>query len=819
MPRLSDGDAEVESESIRVTVRFRPQNEKEAAMESGACMTFPSDSQVKMQCAPDVNFAYDRVFTMTSHQKEVYEYAAKPIIKAVLKGFNGTIFAYGQTSSGKTFTMQGPDLESTELQGIIPRMVFQIFDGIYNADDHIEFLVKVSILEIYQERLRDLLDVKKDNLKIHEDKTRGVFIGDITELYVQSEPEIFEAMKMGNSNRTVAYTNMNADSSRSHMVFILTVEQKNLHDRSVKVGKLYLVDLAGSEKVSKTEVSGKQLEEAKNINMSLSVLGRVIYALTESNPYVPYRDSKLTRMLQESLGGNSKTSLIVTCSPALYNEAETMSTLRFGQRAKMIKNKAQVNQERSAEELQIALDAANRKINNMRLQIQQLASVLEANGMEVPAFDKAQAMKASAAAAGLVPASGGADAGGPDASDMLDEMQDLKNELAENAEQVTELRRNNEESLKIIRQLEEKITESQNKATELNSEREAVAYEKEELTATMEKLKADLSTRDAEIESMQFDKKLQKEKIAEIERKAKNRPAAFLKAPPSTLPAEEVDDDAALHLTLQAIRDLDNDPSDDDGMKTLLRHLRDYQQAKIALKGEVDMVRQQNENIRKQLYSDQESNVKWENERSDLLRHLEQTQQKVIKLELHLAEESEKNNDLQEKLKDGDRPLKRKVSQLDKNLEQLTVMYHKLVSQNSGLKVECQVNEKKIHRKEQRIQQLERNLREAKNKYEKLLTQCANLTAAMDVMGRARQVGGSDRAQAIRRATNIVRPLKGGKQVSGDDDKRIKGGSRSASHTPRKEEPDGESTKMIKVTEPPPDESDAGSRHESPSAG
>ncbi|CAK0859215.1 unnamed protein product, partial [Prorocentrum cordatum] len=284
------------------------------------------------------SFAFDRVFPPEASQEDVYDYAARPTVNSVLRGFNGTVFAYGQTSSGKTYTMEGPDIQDKVLQGVIPRMVWSVFDGICHADEHIEFLVKVSIVEIYNERIRDLLDPNKDNLTIHEDKLRGVFIGEVTETYVGSEQEIFELMRNGQVNRATAVTNMNEHSSRSHLVFMLTIEQRNLLNRSVKLGKLHLVDLAGSEKVAKTGASGDRLDEAKNINRSLSALGNVINALTDkSYTHVPYRDSKLTRVLQESLGGNSKTSLIITCSPSNFNEQETASTLRFGQRAKMIR--------------------------------------------------------------------------------------------------------------------------------------------------------------------------------------------------------------------------------------------------------------------------------------------------------------------------------------------------------------------------------------------------------------------------------------------------------------------------------------------------
>lgn len=170
----------------------------------------------------------------------------------MLDGFNGTIFAYGQTSSGKTHTMQGPDIEDLEMQGIIPRMVRTVFARIETSGDHLEFTVKISMIEIYKEKIRDLLDPSKDNLQVHEEKSKGIYVADVTETYVSDEREVYQIMKLGQSNRSIAATNMNAESSRSHSIFILTVTQSNLEDMSCKTGKLFLVDLAGSEKISKT---------------------------------------------------------------------------------------------------------------------------------------------------------------------------------------------------------------------------------------------------------------------------------------------------------------------------------------------------------------------------------------------------------------------------------------------------------------------------------------------------------------------------------------------------------------------------------------
>jgi len=181
-----DEDSDPREESIKVCCRFRPQNKVEQSNNGKICVEMFEDNTTVYMTGTAQSFVFDRVFRPDAQQKEVYDYAAQPIINGVLKGFNGTVFAFGQTSSGKTFTMEGPDMDDETHQGVIPRMVWSVFDGMYRADEHIEFLVKVSIVEIYNERIRDLLDPSKDNLKIHEDKARGVFVGEVTETYVTS---------------------------------------------------------------------------------------------------------------------------------------------------------------------------------------------------------------------------------------------------------------------------------------------------------------------------------------------------------------------------------------------------------------------------------------------------------------------------------------------------------------------------------------------------------------------------------------------------------------------------------------------------------
>lgn len=216
---------------------------------------------------------------------------------------------------------------------------------------NLEFHIKVSYYEIYMDKIRDLLDVSKVNLSVHEDKNRVPYVKGATERFVSSPEDVFEVIEEGKSNRHVAVTNMNEHSSRSHSVFLINVKQENLENQKKLSGKLYLVDLAGSEKVSKTGAEGSVLDEAKNINKSLSALGNVISALADGNKsHIPYRDSKLTRILQESLGGNARTTIVICCSPASFNESETKSTLEFGKRAKTVKNVVCVNEELTAEE-------------------------------------------------------------------------------------------------------------------------------------------------------------------------------------------------------------------------------------------------------------------------------------------------------------------------------------------------------------------------------------------------------------------------------------------------------------------------------------
>ena len=375
--------------NVNVICRFRPINDLERASGNEQICDYTSPTSLTFHSSREKNvyrFNFDRIFPPSSTQQDIYDFGVKGIIDSVLDGYNGTVLAYGQTSSGKTYTMQG-EMEEQSKQGIIPRMISHVFKHIYKHEDT-DFMIKVSMIEIYQEKIRDLFDVSRVNLNIREDSIKGIYVDGASERYVGGPNDVLALLEMGSANRAQAATNMNEHSSRSHSIFILTINQTNKKEGYSKIGKLYLVDLAGSEKISKTGATGHTLEEAKIINKSLTTLGRVINNLTDGkSTHIPYRESKLTRVLQESLGGNSKTCLIITCSPSIYNESESLSTLRFGERAKKIKNKPKINKEITVAELQKLVTQLKENLKKADARISQLENYIRQNGLAVPASD------------------------------------------------------------------------------------------------------------------------------------------------------------------------------------------------------------------------------------------------------------------------------------------------------------------------------------------------------------------------------------------------------------------------------------------------
>ncbi|KAF3632786.1 Kinesin-1-like protein PSS1 [Capsicum annuum] len=375
--------------SMKVCVLFRPLNSKELS-EFGDAVSVQginSDSFIiKDEKEQEFEFTFDRVFYQGSEQADIYEFLALPIVQGAVDAINGTIITYGQTGAGKTYSMEGPSIVDCEnkKKGLLQRVVDGLFDAIVNSEKPSKYTIKLSMVEIYMEKvrfeslslvpeeisrfisiaitqhrfihkhafklsisLRDLFDLSKDNIQIKESKVHGIILNGATEVAISNSTEALQSLSSGIANRAVGETQMNMSSSRSHCLYIFTVQQDFAKDKRTKFGKLILADLAGSEKVEKTGAEGKILEEAKTINQSLTALGKVINAMTSCTPgkptHIPYRDSKLTRILQDALGGCSQTALLCCCSPSPFNSSESLSTLRFGARAKHIKASVHVS--------------------------------------------------------------------------------------------------------------------------------------------------------------------------------------------------------------------------------------------------------------------------------------------------------------------------------------------------------------------------------------------------------------------------------------------------------------------------------------------
>ncbi|XP_077587394.1 kinesin-like protein KIF15 isoform X2 [Stigmatopora nigra] len=353
--------ASSDSDSIKVFVRVRPLTHGTGLTTDGdqnLCLKVTSSNTIRLLSKPEPRtFTYDHVADMDTTQDSVFSSVAKNIVESCINGYNGTIFAYGQTGSGKTFTMLGPsesDNFSDELRGVIPRsfeyLFFLINREVVKSQSK-SFLCKCSFIEIYNEQIFDLLDTASASLFVRENIKKGVFVEGAVEKFVNNAAEAYQVLSRGWCNRRVASTSMNRESSRSHAVFTMTLESKESINQVVNIrrSQLNLVDLAGSERQKDTHTDGSRLKEASSINRSLMSLGQVIMALVDvsngKNRHICYRDSKLTFLLRDSLGGNAKTYIIANVHPGSKCFGETLSTLQFAQRAKLIKNKAIVNED------------------------------------------------------------------------------------------------------------------------------------------------------------------------------------------------------------------------------------------------------------------------------------------------------------------------------------------------------------------------------------------------------------------------------------------------------------------------------------------
>ncbi|XP_076177804.1 kinesin-like protein KIF11-B isoform X2 [Ptiloglossa arizonensis] len=376
---------------VQVFVRVRPTNDSERIGKAVTVVDTPSNKEIVIRERSydtfSKKFTFDRVFGSFSRQVEVYNAVVHPLVEEVLAGYNCTVFAYGQTSTGKTFTMEGVDndpslhWQSDTNAGIIPRALSHLFDELRIVGVQ-EYSLRVTFLELYNEEVYDLLSPCDGaaKIRIYEDSTKkgAVIVHGLEEMTIYNKCDVLKILQKGSEKRQTAATLMNTNSSRSHTIFSITIHIKENTidgDELLKTGKLNLVDLAGSENVGRSGAVDRRAREAGSINQSLLTLGRVITALVEKTPHVPYRESKLTRLLQESLGGRTRTSIIATVSPASINIEETLSTLDYAHRAKNITNRPEINQKFSKKAL---LQTYTEEIEKLK---KDLSTTRERNGV------------------------------------------------------------------------------------------------------------------------------------------------------------------------------------------------------------------------------------------------------------------------------------------------------------------------------------------------------------------------------------------------------------------------------------------------------
>ncbi|KAF7810243.1 kinesin-like protein KIN-UA isoform X1 [Senna tora] len=387
-PAASKDDAGVPGR-VRVAVRLRPRNAEEMTADAdfADCVELQPEMVIHASLAllqlkrlklrkhnwDSETYEFDEVLTEFASQKRVYEVVAKPVVESVLDGYNGTIMAYGQTGTGKTYTLGRLGEEDTAARGIMVRAMEDILADVSSETDS----VSVSYLQLYMETIQDLLDPANDNISIVEDpKTGDVSLPGAKLVEIRNHQSFVELLRLGEAHRFAANTKLNTESSRSHAILMVHVKRsvkgrdsalssesgnhshkvKSLKPPVVRKGKLVVVDLAGSERIDKSGSEGHTLEEAKSINLSLSALGKCINALAENSAHVPFRDSKLTRLLRDSFGGTARTSLVITIGPSPRHRGETASTIMFGQRAMKVENMVKLKEEFDYKSLARRLD-------------------------------------------------------------------------------------------------------------------------------------------------------------------------------------------------------------------------------------------------------------------------------------------------------------------------------------------------------------------------------------------------------------------------------------------------------------------------------
>uniref|UniRef100_A0A9J7ZSC6 Kinesin-like protein n=1 Tax=Cyprinus carpio carpio TaxID=630221 RepID=A0A9J7ZSC6_CYPCA len=479
--------------SVKVAVRVRPFNSRETSRDAKCVIQMQGSSTCECIWNPKQpkeaakNFSFD--YSYWSHsteddpaftsQRQVYLDIGEEMLLHAFEGYNVCIFAYGQTGAGKSYTMMGK--QEPGQQGIIPQMCEDLFKRTSeNTDPDLSYSVEVSYMEIYCERVRDLLNPKsKGALRVREHPIMGPYVEDLSKLAVTSYADIRDLMDAGNKARTVAATNMNETSSRSHAVFTIVFTQRRRDQLTSldteKVSKVSLVDLAGSERADSSGAKGVRLKEGANINKSLTTLGKVISALAEmqnskrrKSEFIPYRDSVLTWILKENLGGNSRTAMIAALSPADINYEETLSTLRYADRAKQIRCNAVINEDPNARLIRELKEEVNRLRDLLLSQ-----GLINNNRMGVTLMPADPASNGAPPTSAPVPGEGPASESDPASLDGHGQLEEFQGEMITNEEAVERLK----ETEKIMAELNETWEEKLRKTESIRLERESILAE------------------------------------------------------------------------------------------------------------------------------------------------------------------------------------------------------------------------------------------------------------------------------------------------------------------------------------------------------
>ena len=742
------------SSNVKVYCRIRPENEQEISSGLGICLN--PQSQTTVQIIVDnlnINsglkenysekttqeFTYDKIYPIETTQKTIFEQVAKPLILSAFEGINGTLFCYGQTASGKTYTMEGIPSDNN-LCGIIPRMMHLIFEIINSGSSDIEFSVKCQYYQIYNEKIQDLIDTNKTDLVIREDKNKGIWVGECTEKYVESEQEMIDFFNTGSNNRIVSSTKMNAISSRSHSLFSVTIYQRNVITESSKIGKLYFVDLAGSEKMSKAGVEGNtMLKEAQNINKSIMTLGMVINALTKGSKHVPYRDSKLTRVLQESLGGNSLTYLIINCSPNMLNQTETLSTLRFGQRAKLIKNKVVANTQQSVKELMMKLKQAEEKIKNLEkilgtwTEDREYGSNFEEekNRSKCPEC-KQLINKINYLNVQINNLSQDNEYLQRDKDEFLEEIKNKNNENIKLEERIynleKELKNSWQEHLKTILEIQNSMdnylniikSSNVNKLKDLNYKNFVELINRLNFEQRIDKLQNNINN----LDDIDFFPNNFEEKI-DIKKNDFNEKEKYYLKQIEELKNKLYNDKANNQLVRNNLKIIDKST-----LEELSNQLKDYLFKSKSTKLVKDMNKKisdslitiinnnfnittlnklEKQKLSSRLQICKENNILLNNDSNfnnyKMLNEKDKNS-RILRLENDVKEYKEKLQLFESQLTPDEKNLHKKIYTLEKNLEQVNSMYHQIVTQKSVLKIENQIYEKKLKKRNDKINSL-----------------------------------------------------------------------------------------------------------------